>query len=149
MAVEATRNVVDPWEKVVRIVNWVKKNVTDKNFNVGFAAASEVARNLAGDCTEHSVLAAAMCRACDIPARVVIGLVYEPRKLRGFGYHMWVEVYVNRRWVAVDPTWDQTSVDAVHIKISDSSLEGVSPFEAFMPVVRVMGKMQIETLEVR
>jgi transglutaminase/protease-like cytokinesis protein 3 len=90
-----------------------------------------------------------MCRACDIPARIVIGLIYEPNHLKGFGYHMWCEVHVNRRWVAVDPTWNQSNVDAIHIKISESSLEGVSPFEAFLPVVRLMGKTRIDTIELR
>jgi Transglutaminase-like superfamily len=149
LARQAVGNAVDPWEKVTKITQWVHKSITNKNFNVGFAAASEVARNLEGDCTEHAVLAAAMCRACDIPARVVIGLIYEPLRLKGFGYHMWCEVYVNHRWVAVDPSWKQANVDAVHIKISDSSLEGVSPFEAFLPVLRLMGKTQIETIELR
>jgi hypothetical protein len=148
-AEQATRGVVDPWEKSLRIASWVHKNITDKNFTVGFAAASEVARNLSGDCTEHAVLTAAMCRAAGIPANVVIGLVYEAEHLRGFGYHMWNEVYVNHRWVAVDSSWDQSAVDAVHIKLTESSLDGVSPFEAFLPVVRVMGKMEIEPLEVR
>jgi transglutaminase-like putative cysteine protease len=149
LAEQATRGVVDPWEKSLRIARWVHKNITDKNFTVGFAAASEVARNLSGDCTEHAVLTAAMCRAAGIPANVVIGLVYEPEHLRGFGYHMWNEVYVNQRWVAVDSSWDQSAVDAVHIKLTESSLDGVSPFEAFLPVVRVMGKMEIEPIEVR
>jgi hypothetical protein len=149
LARQAIASAVDPWEKVTKITQWVHTNIRDKNFNVGFAAASEVARNLEGDCTEHSVLATAMCRACDIPARVVIGLIYEPVHLKGFGYHMWCEVYVNRRWVAVDPSWKQANVDAVHIKISESSLEGVSPFEAFLPVVRLMGKTQIEMIELR
>jgi hypothetical protein len=149
LAEQATRDLVDPWEKSLGIARWVFKNIQDKNFTVGFAAASEVARNLSGDCTEHSVLTAAMCRAAGIPAKVVIGLVYEPDHLRGFGYHMWNEVYVNQRWVAVDSSWDQSAVDAVHIKLTESSLDGVSPFEAFLPVVRVMGKMEIEPLEVR
>ncbi len=122
--------------------------MTDKNFEVAFAAANEVARDLSGDCTEHSVLAAAMCRAQGIPARVAIGLIYVD-KHDGFGFHMWNEVYVNQRWVAIDPSWDQSTVDAVHIKLNDSSLEGVSPFEAFLPVVRVMGKLQIEPIELR
>ena len=148
LAEQATRGVTDPWQKALRIARWVKRNITGKNFTKGFAAASEVARDLTGDCTEHSVLTAAMCRAAGIPARVVIGLVYEPEVLKGFGYHMWNEVYVNRRWIAIDSLWDQSTVDAVHIKLTDSSLDGVSPFEAFLPMVRVMGKMAIEPLEV-
>jgi hypothetical protein len=79
---------------------------------------------------------------------VAIGLVYV-KEQSGFGYHMWVEVYVNQRWVAVDPTWNQSTVDAAHIKISESSLDGVAPFEAFSPILRVMGKMEIDPIEFR
>jgi hypothetical protein len=146
LAVRATRGVDDPWEKVVRINHFVFENVRDKNLEVAFAAASEVARNLSGDCTEHAVLSAAMCRAAGIPSRVVAGLIYVEEQA-GFGFHMWNEVYINERWVAVDSSWDQTAVDAVHIKLSESSLEGVAPFEVLMPVIRVMGKLEIEPIE--
>jgi transglutaminase-like putative cysteine protease len=144
----AIAGVTDPWQKVVKIEKWVAQNITEKDFKTGFAAASEVARNLSGDCTEHGVLTAAMCRAAGVPARVVIGLVYADT-LGGFGYHLWNEVYVNRRWVAVDASFDQTSVDAVHIKLSETSLAGVSPYEAFLPVVRVLNKMTLEPVEIR
>ena len=100
------------------------------------------------DATEHSVLAAAMCRAVGVPAHVVVGLIYVDEH-DGFGYHMWDEVYVNNRWVAIDPSFDQATVDAVHIKLSDASLDGISPFETFLPVVRVLGKMTLEPIEVR
>jgi hypothetical protein len=145
---EVTRGIVDPWEKATRINRWVFQNVKNKNFKVAFASAAEVARRLSGDCTEHSVLAAAMSRAVGIPSRVVIGLIYV-NDLEGFGYHMWHEVFINHRWVALDASFDQTAVDAVHIKLSDSSLDGVSPFEAFLPLVRVMGKLSIEPIELR
>jgi hypothetical protein len=148
LAQRAAKGAADPWEKAVRINQWVFQNVKDKNFKVAFAAASEVARNFSGDCTEHAVLAAAMCRAAGIPSRVVIGLIYV-EKNDSFGYHMWNEVYINNRWVALDPSWDQSAVDATHIKLSDSSLNGVSPFDAFVPLLQVMGKLEIEPLELR
>jgi len=148
LARQATNGIVDPWKKAVRINQWVYKNVDRKNFKVAFASASEVARNFSGDCTEHAVLAAAMCRAVGIPSRVAIGLVYVKDK-DSFGYHMWSEVYVNHRWVALDPSWDQSTVDATHIKLTDSSLNGVSPFDAFRPLLQVMGKLEIEPLELR
>ncbi len=144
----ATRGVVDPWEKATRINHWVFQNIRKKNFGLAFAGAAEVARDLSGDCTEHAVLAAAMCRASGIPSRVVVGLIYVDN-IEGFGYHMWDEVYVNHRWIALDPSWDQSNVDATHIKVSDSSLEGVSPFDAFLPLVRVMGRLSIEPIEIR
>ena len=148
LASKATRGAVDPWQKAVKIEEWVHEHITRKNFSIAFAAANEVADSLSGDCTEHSVLAAAMCRAVGIPSRVVIGLVYVKQQ-SGFGFHMWVEVYVNQRWVAIDPTWNQATVDAAHIKISESSLDGVAPFEAFSPILRVMGKMEIDPIEFR
>jgi len=33
----------------------------------------------------------------------------------GFYYNMWTEVYVGE-WVALDPTFDESRVDAAHIK---------------------------------
>ena len=137
-----------PWPRAVLINQWVYKNVDRKNFKVAFATASEVARNFNGDCTEHAVLAAALSRAAGIPSRVAIGLVYV-EKNDSFGYHMWNEVYVNNRWVALDPSWNQSTVDATHIKLTDSSLKGVSPFNAFLPLLQVMGKLEIEPLELR
>jgi hypothetical protein len=138
----------DPWSKAVTIVEWVAENVKTKNFNTAFAPAGEVARDLSGDCSEHSVLTAAMCRASGIPARCIVGLVYVDH-LGGFGFHMWNEVYVNRRWVAIDAAFRQSEVDATHIKLSDTSLDGVAPFEALLPVIRVFDKMKIEPLELR
>ena len=132
-----------PWDKAVKIEHWVFENIRDKNFAIAFAPANEVARNLTGDCSEHAVLAAAMSRAAGIPSRVAVGLLYvdnEKQGLKGFGYHVWHEVYVNQRWVALDSSWDQSSVDATHIKLGDTSLEGVAPFEAFLPIARVQGQ---------
>ncbi|MDR3633780.1 MAG: transglutaminase domain-containing protein [Isosphaeraceae bacterium] len=136
------------WEKAVKIERFVFQNLKDKNFATTFAPASEVARTLSGDCTEHSVLAAAMSRAAGLPSRVAIGLVYADH-LGGFGFHMWHEVHVTGRWVALDASFDESAVDATHIKLSDTSLDGVAPFEAFLPIVRVMGKLSIVPLEVR
>ena len=141
-----------PWDMAVRIEHWVFANIRDKNFKVAFAPANEVAENLSGDCTEHAVLAAAMSRAVGIPSRVAIGLIFvdNPRqKIKGFGFHAWHEVYVNQRWVALDSTFDESSVDATHIKLSDTSMQGVSPFEAFIPLARVLNKLEIDPIELR
>jgi transglutaminase-like putative cysteine protease len=138
----------DPWAKAVAIEHWVATNMVNVNFETAFANAEEVARTLSGDCSEHSVLTAAMCRAAGVPARVAVGLLYdEPHA--GFGFHMWNEVYVNRRWVAIDAAFDQSDVDAVHLKMADSSLEGVSPFESFLTVSRLFQKAKIDSVEIR
>jgi transglutaminase-like putative cysteine protease len=148
LAKKATFGLGDPWQKAKAITHWVHQNIKEKNFETTFAPASEVARDLTGDCTEHGVLTAAMCRAAGVPARVVVGLVYSEPK-QAFGFHMWDEVYVNGRWVAVDSAFDESHVDAVHLKLTDTSLDGVSPFEAFLTVSRLFSKLTIEPVEVR
>ena len=55
---------------------------------------------------------------------MVVGLIYADN-LGGFGFHLWNEVYVNRRWVALDAAFDQSAVDAVHIKLTDSNPSAV------------------------
>jgi hypothetical protein len=151
LADRAVKGETDPWRQAVAINTWVFQNMRS-NFQTTFAPASEAAQNLTGDCTEHSVLAAAMSRAKGIPARVAVGLIYvdsKEMKAKGFGFHMWHEVHVNGRWVALDSSFDQSTVDGTHVKLSESSLDGVSPFESFLPILRVQGKVTIEPLEVR
>lgn len=148
LARKAVSGAADARSKAVNITRWVAKNLTEKNFSSAFAPASEVAKTLSGDCTEHSVLVAAMCRSQGIPARVAVGLVYATT-IDGFGFHMWNEVLLNGRWVALDAALDQIDVDATHIKLTDSSLAGVSPFETFLSVARVSDKLSIQIQELR
>ncbi|MEW4568117.1 transglutaminase-like domain-containing protein [Tautonia sp. JC769] len=138
----------DPWERAQAITRWVADNVREKNFETAFATARDVARDLSGDCSEHSVLTAAMCRASGIPARVAVGLLYVD-ELGGFGFHMWNEVHVNGRWVAVDAALRQTEVDATHLKLNATSLDGVSPYAQFLDVVRVFDKLTLDPLQVQ
>jgi len=85
----------DPWKKAQRIEKWVKNNMKLANFTEAMATADHVAKTLEGDCTEHAMLTAAMCRAAGIPSRTAIGLVYvDMKKGPVLGYHMWTEVWV-------------------------------------------------------
>jgi len=59
-----------------RIEQFVGDHIDEKNLSIGYASALEVAQSKQGDCSEHAVLAAAICRAAGIPARVATGLVY-------------------------------------------------------------------------
>ena len=136
-----------PLEKAQRLNHWVFQNIREKNFGVGFAAASEVARNLTGDCSEHAVLLAALRRACDIPARVVVGLVYV-EKHQGFGYHMWDEVYIDPalRSRLIRPGTSRPSMPATSSSPNRAWRASLHS-EAFLPILKVSGKLQIEPIE--
>lgn len=139
----------DPWKACLLMERYVYDNLKKKNFLTLLASAAEVAKTMSGDCTEHAVLLAAMLRAKSIPSRVAVGLVYVG-SLSSFGYHMWTEAYVRGTWVPLDATLGRGGIAADHIKILDSNLSdgGPAPIKDFLPMISVLGKMEIEVLEV-
>lgn len=137
----------DPWRIAVRLERCVHDLIAEKNFSQAFATAAEVIEKPEGDCTEHAVLLAALCRAVGIPARVAVGLVYLDRA-EAFGYHMWTEAWIDGRWIPLDATLGQGGIGAAHLKIGQSSLDGGAAYTAFLPVVRVLGKLKITVEEV-
>jgi hypothetical protein len=149
LADEGAAGKTDPVEVAVALEKFVSKRLTDKNFSTALATASEVARDLAGDCTEHSVLLAALLRANKIPARVVIGFVYAD-SLQGLGGHMWTEAYLNGQWVPLDATLGQGGIGGGHIKIADADLSenSAAPVAAFVPIIHLLGKTKLEVLKV-
>jgi transglutaminase-like putative cysteine protease len=140
----------DPWKKCLRIERWVHTNMKVMNFTEAMAPAFEVARNLTGDCTEYSMLTAAMCRAAGVPSRTAIGLVYaDGRAGPMFGFHMWTEVYVNGQWVGIDATLGKGRVGPAHLKVSDHSWHDMRSMTPILPLMRVMlGEPAIEILHV-
>src|SRR5713226_7633081 len=93
------------------------------NFTEAMTTADHVAKTLEGDCSEFSMLAAAMCRAVKIPSRIAVGLVYVDDRNRGpvLAYHMWTEVWAKGQWLPLDATLGRGSVGAGHLKIADHS----------------------------
>jgi len=72
-----------------------------------------------GECNDFADLLTTLARAAQIPARTVFGLAYKDGPNPVFMYHAWNELYVDHQWIAVDPTWNQTPIDATHIPLSD------------------------------
>ncbi len=111
LAKKAVRGTKDAAEAAKRIESFVDNYVKTKSLSVGYATAVEVAASREGDCSEHAVLAAAMCRAVGIPARIVMGYVYVSefgQHTNVFGGHAWVEAYVGGKWVYLDATKSNT-----------------------------------------
>ena len=109
-----------------------------------------MAKNLEGDCTEHAVLLAALLRAKKIPSRVVVGLVYVTGG-QSFGGHMWTEAFLNGRWVPLDAPLGQSGIGAAHIKMAASSLadDAPAPIGAFLPLLDVLGTLEIEVISTK
>jgi hypothetical protein len=140
----------DPWTKARRIEGWVREHMSGSN-GVGFATASQIARDLQGDCRQHAMLTAALCRAAGVPSRTAVGLVYVDDPDRGpvFGFHMWTEVWIKGQWLGLDATLGRGGVGAAHLKIADHSWRDIQTLAPLLPVTRVLGKIRIEVVSVK
>lgn len=136
----------DPWRKALRIERWVHANMKGTNHEA-LATADHVARTLEGDCTEYSMLAAAMCRAEGVPSKTAIGLIYADVKgAPCFAFHMWTEVWIKGRWIPLDATLGKGYVGATHLKITDHSWYDERTMTPIFPVIRVVGRVNIDVL---
>ncbi|MGA2620540.1 MAG: transglutaminase domain-containing protein [Thermoguttaceae bacterium] len=145
---EAAGRESDPWRVAVALERYVHQAVTLKDFSQAFATAADVARSHEGDCTEHAVLLAALARARGIPARVAIGLLVMPRG-HALGYHMWTEAFIADRWIPLDGTLARGGIGGGHLKLAHSSLEGSTAYSSLMPVIQVIGRLQVAVVEVQ
>jgi transglutaminase superfamily protein len=134
----------DPVKAARLLESWVHENVRDKNLKTAFGSAREVLDRREGDCTEHSVLLAALLRASGIPARVTAGLVHQKGIFAG---HMWTEAYLGR-WVPLDAALGSEGAGPDRIAFSVSSLDETSLPQLLLDVVLVIGALDIEVVGV-
>ena len=146
LARKAVGDETDPWKKARRIERWVHDHMNFTN-DEGLATADHVARTLEGDCTEYSMLTAAMCRAEGVPSRTAIGLTYADVKgAPCFAFHMWTEVWIKGRWIPIDATLGKGYVGATHLKITDHSWHDERTMTPLFPVIRVVGRVNIDVI---
>jgi transglutaminase-like putative cysteine protease len=140
----------DAWRKALRIEKWVHDHMKVTTA-VDYVPASRVAEDLRGDCRQHAMLAAALCRAAGLPARTALGLVYDkdPDKGPVLAFHMWTEVWVGGQWMGIDAVWGEGGVGADHIKITDHAWADTDTLAPLGAVTRVMGKVKVEVVEVK
>lgn len=124
---------------------YVFQTIKNRGYNHTFLSALDVLQTREGDCTEHAVLLAALARASNIPARVAVGLIHQQD---AFYYHMWTEVLIDGCWIGLDGTRGNGGITPEYIKLGQSALAGPDAMAAFLPVMKVLGRMKIEVLRV-
>ena len=146
MSKQAVKEAPDAAAAAKQIEAFVDGYITQKDLSVGYASAAEVAQTRQGDCSEHAVLATAMCRAVGIPARIVCGIVYADSFLSKqsiFGGHMWTEVYIGDTWVGLDATRsEQQGFGPGHIALAHGNGEPTD----FFGLVNTLGCFKIESI---
>jgi len=147
LARKAVGDARDTAQAARRIEAFVRSYITTKDLSVGYATAAEVAASRQGDCSEHAVLAAALCRAVGIPAQVVAGMAYV-KEFNGresvFGPHVWLRVWAKGKWFPLDAAlpggWDPGHIA---LAVGDGS-----PGD-FFGIVSLLGNFKIARVEVQ
>jgi len=145
LAAKAVGEATDASVAAKRIEEFVRKYVLRKDLAVGYATASEVVEARQGDCTEHAVLIAAMCRASGIPAEVVAGVAYVSSlggRKNVFVPHAWARANVGGKWIGLDAAMN--GYDAGHIALATGSGEP----KGFFAVIGTLGYFTIEKVTV-
>lgn len=90
------------YDQVAVVVNWMRSNIS---YQPGSSdrpmSAVEVDARRVGVCRDLAHLGIALCRSLSIPARMVVGYLYQ---LQPMDLHAWFEAYVGGRWYTFDAT---------------------------------------------
>lgn len=115
-------------EQANQLVDFVHNYITYDHHST-MQSVLDVMRTQRGDCNEYAELLTTLGRALGIPTRTIIGLAYTEERNPAFALHAWNEVLLEDTWHALDPTWNQSSVDATHLRLpteTGSLLRGIT-----------------------
>lgn len=106
----------DGWLVTEKLVNWVYGFINN-DLIVETLTTEEILARQSGKCVEYAVLFASLARSAGLPTRLVLGERYINNNWIG---HMWNEVWLGE-WIAIDPSNNQVSPDALLLKFVDSN----------------------------
>jgi transglutaminase-like putative cysteine protease len=90
------------YDQVAAIADWLRTSIAYQPGSSDVPiSAIEVNSRQSGVCRDLAHLGIALCRSLSIPARMVVGYLYE---LEPMDLHAWFEAYVGGRWYTFDAT---------------------------------------------
>jgi transglutaminase-like putative cysteine protease len=107
------------WARVQAVCDWVHANVRYETGSSGpSTSALDVYRERKGVCRDFALLATALCRAVNVPARYVFGylpdVAVEPPDVP-MDFHAWFEAYLGGRWYTFDARHNRPRIGRVVI----------------------------------
>ncbi|MDD5394143.1 MAG: transglutaminase family protein [Thiothrix sp.] len=132
MASEITAKQSAGYDQVAAIVAWLRNHI---RFAPGSSntpvSAVEVNLKQSGVCRDLAHLGIALCRSLSIPARMVVGYLYQ---LDPMDLHAWFEAYVGGRWYTFDATQAEMNGGYVVIGYGRDAAD-VAVYNQFGPAV--------------
>ena len=130
-------------ERVRKIIQWIRDSIVYRPGSTkSITTAHDVFVQRTGVCRDFAHLGIALCRALNIPARIVVGYVWFDEPPQDF--HATFEAWLGGRWVLFDPT-GMAPVDRL-VRIGTGRDAKDVAFSTFFGAVE-MTRMQIDVLE--
>jgi transglutaminase-like putative cysteine protease len=105
LALEVTGGAAPGYDQAEAIRAWINSNI-EYRYGVSNESTSavETLEDKAGVCRDFSHVGISLCRALHIPARMVVGYLYQ---LEPMDLHAWFEAFVDDRWYTFDATQEE------------------------------------------
>ncbi len=131
------------YPQVEAIRSWIHQNVEYRyGTSTPATTAADTAQSRKGVCRDFSHLGIALCRALNIPARMVVG--YTPN-LTVPDIHAWFEAFVGGRWYVFDATHETTAGNRIAIAFGSDATD-VAFVTPFAPLNLRQIKVNVEIL---
>jgi transglutaminase-like putative cysteine protease len=102
LANEIAGNSAPGYDQVEAIRSWIQQNIEYRyGTSDASTSATDTAKQGVGVCRDFTHLGIALSRSLNIPARMVVGYLYE---LEPMDLHAWFEAFVGGRWYTFDAT---------------------------------------------
>jgi transglutaminase-like putative cysteine protease len=106
LAQEIVAGLAPGYRQVEAIRAWLQRTIEYRyGHSTQATTAADTARDRIGVCRDFAHLGIALCRALNIPARMVVGYI---EKTRVPDVHAWFEAYLGGRWFTFDGTHERT-----------------------------------------
>jgi len=97
----------ETYERVARLHAWIHREIRyEAGVSNSSTSAVDTANMRCGVCRDFAHLGIALCRALNIPARMVVGFLHE---LEPMDLHAWFEAFIGGKWVTFDATQPETT----------------------------------------
>lgn len=133
------------YDQVKAIEEWIRTTIRyDYRDSCSTVSARELLERKAGVCRDLAHLGIAMCRGLAIPARIVVGYLYE---LTPMDMHAWYEAFVGDRWYTFDASQPHLRSGYVVVGIGRDAAD-VALYNQFGPAIYPIDqKIHVEQLE--
>lgn len=132
------------YEQVLTICDWIHTQV---KYQYGTSDAStsaiDTAASRVGVCRDFAHLGIALCRSLTIPARMVVGYLYQ---LDPMDLHAWFEVFVGDRWYTFDATQEKPRGNRIAIAYGRDAAD-VALMSNFGPIEIVNMRVWVDAAE--